>query len=256
MSQSELPEESVIELLKCSICKELVPRSEVRKHTANHFSKTEHICEHCGKCFAQNFNLVNHMRIHTGETPFMCSYCEKTFRTKESCQDHEAIKHTKTGLKHCELCGDTFASTRGLKGHMHLKHGVEDRFQCKWCGGYWMSAEGHRAHEEAAPCKRNQCEECGKIFTQKKDLEKHGRTHLKKDKVFKKDFPCQLCEKAFSRVDSLRDHVRKNHPVAEFPLTFPCNFCGKIFSSSTEFIVHVEDHRAMSQYSHGLLAPS
>ena len=67
MSESELSEESVIELLKCSICKELVPRSEVRKHTANHFSKTEHICEHCGKCFAQNFNLVNHMRIHTGE---------------------------------------------------------------------------------------------------------------------------------------------------------------------------------------------
>ena len=65
MSESELSEESIIELLKCSICKELVPRSDVRKHTANHFSKTEHICEHCGKCFAQNFNLVNHKeRVH------------------------------------------------------------------------------------------------------------------------------------------------------------------------------------------------
>ena len=120
-----------------------------------------------------------------------------------------------------------------------------------------MSAEGHRAHEEAAPCKKNQCEVCGKIFTQKKDLEKHSRTHLKKDKICKKDFPCQLCEKAFSRVDSLRDHVRKNHPVADVhKMNFPCKFCGKTFTSSTEFLVHVEDHRAMNQYSHGLLALS
>ena len=233
-----------------------VPRSEVRRHTADHFSKTEHICHHCGKSFAQNFNLVNHMRLHTGERPFMCSYCEKTFRTKESMQDHEAIKHTKTGLKHCELCGDTFASNRGLKGHMHLKHGVEDRFQCRWCGGYWMSVEGHRAHEEAAPCKNNTCEVCGKIFPQRKDLIKHARTHNKKDK---KDFPCQLCDKAFSRDDSLRDHIRKIHPVADVHKllqNFLCNFCGQSYTSSTEFLAHVESHRAMSQFSHGLLIPS
>ena len=161
---------TLIVLLKCSICKLLVPKVDVRSHTAAHFTKTEHICDTCGKSFSENFSLQNHMRLHTGEKPFMCSYCEKTFRTREGLKDHEDIIHTKVGLKHCAACGEEFTTNRGLKSHMNLKHGVEERFQCKFCGFYFLSMEGHRAHEETAPCKANTCDICGRMYFQKKDF--------------------------------------------------------------------------------------
>ena len=193
MTETQDSESTMIVLLKCSICKLLVPKVDVRVHTANHFTKTEHICDTCGKSFSENFSLQNHMRLHTGriaeyhvippnppslqkmshlcnifsgEKPFMCSYCEKTFRTREGLKDHEDIIHTKVGLKHCAACGEEFTTNRGLKSHMNLKHGVEERFQCKYCGFYFLSAEGHRAHEELAPCKANTCDICGRMYFQ------------------------------------------------------------------------------------------
>ena len=72
MTESQDSENTLIVLLKCSICKLLVPKVDVRTHTANHFTKTEHICDTCGKSFSENFSLQNHMRLHTGKlgTPY------------------------------------------------------------------------------------------------------------------------------------------------------------------------------------------
>ena len=70
MTEAQDSENTLIVLLKCSICKLLVPKVDVRTHTANHFTKTEHICDTCGKSFSENFSLQNHMRLHTGR---LCS---------------------------------------------------------------------------------------------------------------------------------------------------------------------------------------
>ena len=67
MTETQDSENTLIVLLKCSICKLLVPKVDIRSHTANHFTKTEHICDTCGKSFSENFSLQNHMRLHTGK---------------------------------------------------------------------------------------------------------------------------------------------------------------------------------------------
>ena len=237
-----------IELLKCSICKEIIPLVEVRKHTADHFASTlEHICDTCGKSFKEGFALKNHMRFHTGEKPFQCAYCDRSFSIVESLRHHERIKHTKVGLQHCDTCGQQFASVRGLKSHMNLKHGIEDRYQCKWCGKYFQTTKGKEAHEDMGGCRNNKCEICGAYFDQARELKRHtNRYH-----GTKKQFACKYCEYSCTRETNLNAHIRKAHTNGEpykKPTNphqqYPCHICSKNFSTPTAFLAHLETHNA------------
>ena len=183
-------EGEMIELIKCSICKEIVPLAEVRQHTAEHFaSALEHICDTCGK------------------SPYQCSYCEKSYGTWQSLHNHESTVHTKTGIQHCDHCGESFKTVKGLKGHMSSKHGIETRFLCKFCGSPFLTEAGQISHEEAAPCKNNECKECGKYFWHQKEFKEHLHSHT----VMKKQFACTLCPKSFTRQARLAEHVKLVH---------------------------------------------
>lgn len=61
-----------------------------RKHiSAVHKKLKPHICELCGRAFAQGQQLKTHLRVHTGETPFECKKCQKKFKFHATRNSHK-----------------------------------------------------------------------------------------------------------------------------------------------------------------------
>ncbi|KFV41395.1 Neurotrophin receptor-interacting factor, partial [Tyto alba] len=53
-----------------------------------------HKCLECGKFFACEGSLSQHLQLHTGEMPFKCQDCGKSFRVEAN-----LISHQKTHMK-------------------------------------------------------------------------------------------------------------------------------------------------------------
>jgi len=63
-------------------------------------------------------------------------------------------------------------------------------------------------HEEAKLI----CSHCGKLFKKKSHLKDHLNSYFALSPKIKK-FKCDVCEKNFSRIKTLRIHKNKCHPI-------------------------------------------
>ena len=79
--------------LKCSYdgCSmQFTKVQSVKKHiSAVHKKLKPHICEQCGRSFAERQHLKTHLRVHTGETPFECDKCQKKFKFHATRNSHK-----------------------------------------------------------------------------------------------------------------------------------------------------------------------
>lgn len=238
--------QGLIEMQKCSICKDFVPRFDIRSHTKDHFEnfKEHHMCEACGRNFRDSTALHSHMKIH-GEKTFQCEFCDRSFFSKQSLNVHESAKHTKKDFKHCDICGESFSTKRVLETHMKNKHGVENRFQCAQCKKYFLTEDGLKLHELKDNCKSNTCTKCDRIFSCGSDMIRHQKTCLNpKSEMENKQFPCHLCGKGFTRLTTLKEHFRKRHEEGgqeSEEKKFTCH-CGKGFSHEKNLFKHRTTH--------------
>lgn len=54
------------------------------------------LCNICGRGFAANRTLLNHMRTHSGERPYECEYCSSKFTQRTSMLSHIKYIHLKS----------------------------------------------------------------------------------------------------------------------------------------------------------------
>lgn len=62
-----------------------------RHISAVHKKLKPHICDTCGRAFAESQHLKTHSRVHTGETPYKCEKCHKKFKFHATRNSHKCV---------------------------------------------------------------------------------------------------------------------------------------------------------------------
>ena len=106
----------------------------------------------------------------------------------------------------CELCDKTFWVQFHLREHLKTTHEI---------------IKDTNVHEGM---KQNQCNHCGKIFTQAGNL----RIHIKAVHEGVKEHVCNHCGKGFSQAGNLKTHVEAVHEGVNDQR---CKICWKKFLS-------------------------
>ncbi|XP_063701483.1 zinc finger protein 93-like [Culicoides brevitarsis] len=211
----------------------LYTTTKLFEHANSH--KNPNKCRHCGEKFIESKALRQH------KCPFRkyvtCNECGRQFKQKNMLRDHLKIHFPE--YIYCELCGKSFTKKHKFREHMSYDHGnmpQEEMFKpCPICGklvstrNYGMKDHIRERHEKVAtgPLK---CEQCGKEYSNEKNLKRHVR----EEHTFGRKFQCQHCDKRFLRAKALKEHeaIHTGHPI------YVCEYCDAPFKSNGNYYSH------------------
>ncbi|XP_017103615.2 zinc finger protein 436 [Drosophila bipectinata] len=133
---------------------------------------------------------------------------------------------------HCDRCNAGFALEKSLIIHKRQKGCTNRNFKCNECERVFVSPE-HLAEHQATHGTHT-CAECGMQFESKEQLGKHMVQGHKRNLRNQ----CNICQKVFTMLSTLRDHMRIH--TGEKP--FVCNICGKSFTQNANLRQHKLRH--------------
>lgn len=163
-----------------------------------------HRCEYegCGKSFKKLSALKLHINTHTGKRPFECPWCDKAYFKSTHLAVHmegheEALEEEEEEEKKrhaCEACGKVLATKFSLERHRRVC-GV--RYKCDLCQKEYERLAWFDDH-----------------------MERHGKQRGRSSKIQH----CPHCEKGFSLLRYLRQHVKNVHGKGR---EYSCGVCGE-----------------------------
>ncbi|XP_053679355.1 zinc finger protein 83-like [Anopheles nili] len=238
------PDLELLEFYKriyCDICEEVKPEStsfenfwDLRVHMGNEHNKAVYLkCPICSARNAYRQHLITHIDMHKNPEKYRCEVCKEIFQNLDQ---HMIKAHTANTVpaekKHkCDQCGRMFNFLANLKMHIDCIHGLKD-IRCNICNKYF-NLKAYRAHKRSAHTDQMyMCEQCPKMFSNRRGLEAHKGYH---DESLLKLIKCTLCDKKI-RICSMSKHMKTIHSEEE-PVN--CNMCGKTFRT----MFHMKRHR-------------
>ena len=240
---------------KCVHCgKEYVHKFRLRTHIKrDHDNVRDEECNQCGKLFFSNDTLKKHLRNVHSIINVKRSKITKGIKAPHNNEDHV---DNSNNLKNeqCNQCGKLFFKSY-LKKHIRTVHeGIRDQIHtCEYCGKEYTNKFHLRTHiirkhdevrdehsfksdhDNASSVRKEQCNECGKLFF-KKYLEKHVRTvhEGKRDQIHK----CEHCGKEYVHKFRLRTHIKRDHDNIRDE---KCDQCGKLFFCTETLKRHIKN---------------
>lgn len=207
-----------------------------------HAAERSHVCPTCGASYKRTSHLKRHMQNSHSTEEIVCDWegCGKVFKGREQYRKHMRRHETKD-CHTCELCGKGFGKKRQLESHTLKIHGP---FPCRICGEVYSTRKEYMLHvrvrhgQEAAI---HACKYCDDEFDTSESL----REHVKTDHP---NFPCPMCASVFSRARDLKAHILLKHVDQSDELAIAhankrtCTQCGVMFSSVSNLRCHMRTH--------------
>ncbi|XP_076626737.1 uncharacterized protein LOC143344505 [Colletes latitarsis] len=215
---------------------------------------------------------------------YSCALCNLEFATRAELTEHRNL-HLKVKIYSCVICRSMFSSAGALESHMK-DHGIEDpneQTANSSCVEYGTMEEDSRdsksmnASATSDPgSNKNECNLCGKMFSNYANLKRHIRNIHKSGKSH---IGCPDCSRMFSSKEILERHIITEHKSAknmcpQCPKSFvfkgnlnlhfqnahgertqtkgghKCDLCGKSFVEEASLKIHRSWHsRANSRLS-------
>ncbi|XP_013114676.2 transcription factor grauzone [Stomoxys calcitrans] len=227
------------EYFKCKRCGKLMSdRRCLESHMKNHDKpRKTHICDICGNGFSGENLLRNHKLTHLSEAEkkFPCEQCGKPFATVHLLSSHIRVVHLDKYAFVCDICGSKMRTKEVFDRHISKHQGLElPTFSCDICGAKMTNKRGLKHHKKNQHPedgkKEHACHLCGKISP---TLDAHKR-HVKYKHELSHNFKCTMCDKAFKRPCSLKEHMAKHTGT----VLYTCPHCPKTFNSNANMYSH------------------
>ena len=182
-------------------------------------------CKDCGFAYNYEKSYLKHLKLHN---IFICNICKENLATNEELDKHTETEHRKRERKKypvdrelkCETCDEVFASLEQLSSHNIEHHGITGD-PCPICGKY-LKRSSMRNHIEkvhkAESARKYVCDECGKVYKTKTDLDTHYTKH-----TGDKQYVCQTCGKAYRFWGGLDDCQRRHNNEMRYRCNWQVN---------------------------------
>jgi len=244
-------EENVSKAFGCSYCtKKFSIKQLLRRHINTVHHNETHFCPKCDNEYSTKDNLRRHLKaIHkvSGENlitlinsarkifkdevgePFTCSMCNKKFRDKLSLNRHLAgCTESGSSSSNEDKSRNSIISSNNKMKSNNYKKSLKRALLVTQAKIKKEAVE----HVEEDNSGKLQCNDCGKIFGYKSNL----NAHIRKVQCITK---CNQCGSKFQTSRILQEHIRSKH----LGLKVPCNNCDSLFSSKSNLWRHINKGR-------------
>ncbi|XP_076755032.1 uncharacterized protein LOC143425867 [Xylocopa sonorina] len=182
---------------------------------------------------------------------YSCALCNLEFATRAELTEHRNL-HLKVKIYSCVICRSMFSSAGALEVHMK-DHGIEDANERNAnisCVEYRtvedesLDSSSVNASVISDPgSTKNECDMCGKIFSNTANLKRHIRNIHKYGKAH---VACTHCSRMFKSKEIRNRHVANEHTKAR---TVQCPQCPKTFILRTHLNLHFRSVHSAKSYS-------
>jgi len=224
----------------CDKCaKSFFLKGDMKRHyDINHKdSKETYICKTCGKVF----NNIHHFRVHERghfRKDNKCEECNEMFQDKKSLREH-MYYHNDPKFP-CKLCTAKIRTPKLMREHLSQVHGLSP-FSCEYCCVECLSREDKKVHQITAHQEKGHtCKLCNKLFMTDRHLANHMKTHSNIKK-----WRCDECPKAFASNVALTAHITTAHKGEK---NFVCEICDKAFGRINNLISHKVTHSGIKPF--------
>ncbi|XP_053403473.1 uncharacterized protein LOC123555013 isoform X2 [Mercenaria mercenaria] len=212
------------------------PQNQINKETATHNTKPNQD-NGMSEMFALADSLSKKRSVSPAEQ-YKCGDCNITYTTQDDLNNHRISKLHFKAARTCNRCSLSFEDLRAFTEHykMHVEE-LFGRFRCT-CGQQFDDKFSLYLHFTKWHCRGFRCKLCNKSYSRKQTvfnhiIVDHGYVPDKKEEYVGIYYHCKVCEKPFLNKRSLKSHLMQEHFGGHL-----CEICGSAFGNAVNMEMH------------------